>query len=438
MENKKEKSFDELVEQYLGRPLPQHLTGILTLSSLPIDAQEYIQRMLMLMKQADYSVTQFNPILLWWLSFTLPNMLPRAWGGRIPPITLPGRHKKMDDYVTKKRFPSKKKTHIFLDIGCGFPPVTTLDTAVRLPDWQIIGIDQSFADYIIYDKEGHYACFDQKGKFQYFQLSGSSITSSFSQDPEATELRFNQFFSDLYPLLKNSNSSEIELVEKNGVKLIHNQIHDFEKSNLQFIQSPTLNLKIAPAKVCRMMNMLVYFKPDKRRKILNQAKKLVENDGLIISGTNGLGAQSRYSIYTKKPKGLSQNQFAFSLDNLGHLAIMPWFTIQENDPEAMMLAKFSSAIRSDRNFWPKFSNRLDELLEQHEICKRESNGFLTFPNQIMPIEIYFEKMFKIWLLLEKEEYAYGAADALVRAGFTAWENSVGDISVKLLENGNLF
>ena len=85
MGSMKEKSFDELVEYFLGVSLPQYLAGSITLSNLPGDAQDYIMRMLVLMKRARVSTYNFNLVLIRWLSFTIPNMLPRAWGGRIPP-----------------------------------------------------------------------------------------------------------------------------------------------------------------------------------------------------------------------------------------------------------------------------------------------------------------------------------------------------------------
>ena len=57
--------------------------------------------MLTLMKRAGYGVEQFNLALIRWLSVTIPTMLPRAWGGRIPPITMPGRHQKLVPQATQ-------------------------------------------------------------------------------------------------------------------------------------------------------------------------------------------------------------------------------------------------------------------------------------------------------------------------------------------------
>ena len=434
MGSKRKAAFDNLVEQYLGMGLPQHLAGAISWSNLPDDAQGYILRLLTLMKRSKYSPAQFSPVLIQWLSLTIPNMLPGAWGGRIAPITFPFRHKKLDDYVSLLNWMSGEEPLLFVDIGCGFPPVTTAETAQRFTDWQIIGVDQAFADYVLYDKDGNYACFDQKDGFQYFQILPGTTRSAVHPDPVRIKNQFKQLFSDLFPLLRDSNSpdciTDSETVEKDGNRLIHNHIRNFETGNLRFIKSEILNLKLPPAKVCRVMNMLVYFKPEIRKQILYQADKLLDDDGIIITGTNGFAAQSRYIIYQKGGDGLYPSQFAFSLDNLGHLAIMPWFTIQKNDPEAVLLATCSGKIRSDRSFWPSFSNRLDELLENHNICTREKDGYLHFPKELMARDQYILKGAMIWHQMQKEGYTDRAVDVLLQAGFNAWKNSMGDIAVK--------
>ena len=161
-----EKSFNDLVEQFLGKRLPEQMAKDISFSKLPSHAQGFALRMLALMKRAGYSATQFTPSLIQWLSNAIPNILPNAWGGRIPPITLPNRHRKLDDYVAQQNWIPGNDPHVFLDVGCGFPPVTASDTASKFSDWQVFGVDQSFSDYVLYDAKGHYACFDQKGVFQ--------------------------------------------------------------------------------------------------------------------------------------------------------------------------------------------------------------------------------------------------------------------------------
>jgi hypothetical protein len=316
-------------------------------------------------------------------------------------------------------------------MGCGFPPVTAADTARKLPLWRICGVDRSFADYVLYDSNGHYACFDQKGVFQYFQalmnLSGRSLYA----DPEAARTRFNRLFKELLPYLQNADDTKSETVENDGNRLIHHHIRDFETKNLTFVKSDIGELSVQPAKVVRCMNVLIYFKSEIRGKMLLQAGELLADDGILITGTNGLGTQARYAVYQKSPAGLFPSEFAFSLDNLGHIGFMPWFTIHENDPEAMLLAELSGVLRTERSsFWSEFSRCLDTLLKQNGICQRGTDGFLHFPEEELSPSEYFEKNNVIWQQMAEQGFLESAVEALRRAGYDAWRNRVDDIAIR--------
>jgi len=124
-------------------------------------------------------------------------------------------------------------------------------------------------------------------------------------------------------------------------------------------------------------------------------------------------------------------EFAFSPDNLGPITFMPWFTIHENDPEAILLADLVGTIRADLSFQRDFSSRIDTLLEDQGICQRGNDEFLHFPREISPIE-YFEKNAAIWQQADAEGYPDRAVNILERAGYEAWKNSVGDIAIRPL------
>jgi len=157
MDHKETRSFNYHVERFLGQRLPERLAGLIAFPELPKEARDFALRMLSLMQQAGYPPTEFTPMLIRSISQIIPNTLPVAWDGRIPPITMPGRHQKFDAYVAKQTWSSMAGTPVFVDVGCGFPPQTTLDTARRFPDWQVIGMDRDYAPYIVYDREGNYA-----------------------------------------------------------------------------------------------------------------------------------------------------------------------------------------------------------------------------------------------------------------------------------------
>ncbi|MDJ0987509.1 MAG: CheR family methyltransferase [Desulfobacterales bacterium] len=421
--------FNDLVEQHLGARLPQQLATSVDLPKLPPDTQAFIERMLVLMKRAGYGVEQFNTALIRWLSVTIPTMLPRAWGGRIPPITLPGRHQKLDAYVAGEYAPPFDSSPLFVDIGCGFPPVTPAESARALPDWQVYGVDRSFADFVLYDPAGHYACFDQAGGFQYFQASMDPSGRALYEDPAGTRQRFEALYADLAPQLPQSDGTVSQQIEKDGCKLIQHHIRDFESNNLTLIKEDLLQLDLPPATVIRCMNLLIYFEPQSRKTMLSHAAKLLADDGMLIAGTNGYGIQTRYAVYRKDNDSLYPSEFAFSLDNLGHIVFMPWFSMHDNDPEAMLLADLAGAIRSDRQFWPSFSGHLDELLKAQKICFRGPDGFLQPLVEEMSLTEYFQKNAAIWQQLVEDGYPARTVEVLERAGHKAWINAVGDIAI---------
>ena len=430
MEPLKTQSFNAHVEDHLGLRLPQKMADAISLTELPSDTQAFILRMLTLMKRAGYSVTGFTPLLVQWLAKSIPSILPSAWDGRIPPLTLPNRHRKLDAYIAGQKWPAGKGRPVFLDLGCGFPPVTTADTASKLSDWQVYGVDCSFDDFVLYTGNGHYACFYKDGTFQYFQALMSSSGRDLYADPDTARAQFIGSFNKLSPLMQAMDPTRSETVEEDQQELIWNHIRDFETDNLSFIQADFATLKLPPVQAVRCMNLLIYFKPELRKKMLLQAGRHLADDGLLIVGTNGLGIQSRYAVYRKNSAGITPIEFAFSLDNLGHIAFMPWFTLHANDPEALLLADLARTIRDDQRFWADFSYRLDQLLDQYGVCSRGTDGFLHFPEKEIPPSQYLQKNNSFWRQIRDEGYLAGVVEILRRAGYVAWENPVGDVAIR--------
>jgi hypothetical protein len=112
--------FNFLVQQFLGKGLPDEIADIVAFPELSAEAQGFILRMLALMQQAGYPPTEFTATLARVLSDMIPNILPSAWEGRIPPLTMPGRHQSFDNYVSCQSWPATDELPILIDIGCGF------------------------------------------------------------------------------------------------------------------------------------------------------------------------------------------------------------------------------------------------------------------------------------------------------------------------------
>ncbi len=421
-------AFNDHVERHLGRRLPGALAERIDFATLASDARRVILRLLALMERAGCRATDITEQMIWLLGSVTPAMLPSAWGGRIPPLTSPGRHRKLDAYVADRLGPADVEQPVFIDLGCGFPPVTTVETAQALPDWTVFGVDRAFSRYVLYDEEGRYACFDRHGVYQYYQSPAKPL----SDDAEALKARFTALFGELRPLLRETLSGAAARVEKTGRRLIENHIRDFERRNLHFLEADIDASALPPARLVRCMNVLLYFARDQREHMLAAIRNQLAENGLLVTGFNHpFGIYARYAIYWKEGPNLRPCEFAFSLDNLGALEIGPWLTLADGDGEAELLADLTAAIRRDHIFWADFYTRLDALRDLYGICRRDEDGFIQFTGETRsasPLSLH-KKTAALWTQLAAEGYTEGAVAALTRAGYTAWRNAVGDVAV---------
>jgi hypothetical protein len=423
--------FNALVAQYLGGQLPEQMAEAISFPALPSDVQGFIHRMLFLMKKADFPATDFTPSLIWQLANIIPGFLPCAWNGMVPPLTLHKRNAKIDAYVARHSWPDGLVDPVFVDMGCGFPPITTVDSAAALPSWRVFGVDRFFSDYVLYEGDGGYACFNGQGRVQYFQPRMDLPGGRIYQNPEEDRLRLERIFGDLHPLLSQATAQTSERVEKNGHTLIHHPIRNYEAPNLTFIKSEMEDAQVPAAHVIRCMNTLMYFAPETRQGMLVQAGALLDASGILIVGANLLsGTSCRYTVYKRDNRHIIPTEFAISLDNLRSVSVMPWYTLHDGDPEAMLLVDLLRQVRADRPFWRGFTERLDELMARHGLYQRHSNGFLCAPAGEEPAVDFAQKASRLWRQVEEEGFTDGAVEALKRAGYTAWKNPVGDIAIQ--------
>jgi SAM-dependent methyltransferase len=112
----------------------------------PPELRALAERTLWLMKIYRLVPADISPAMAWWIARLTPGMLPSALGGRVPSVTMEGRHFRLDDYLAANPWTFLGAGSIVVDIGCGFPPLTTVDTAARFPAWQVIGVDHTFCD----------------------------------------------------------------------------------------------------------------------------------------------------------------------------------------------------------------------------------------------------------------------------------------------------
>lgn len=421
-------AFNDLVERFLGSRLPEALACRISFPDLPQDARRFVFRMLSLMRRAAVPATEITPHMVWLLSAVNPAMLPSAWGGRIPPLTSGGRHEKLDAYVNQQTKMPENGRPVFIDLGCGFPPVTTVDTAGNLPDWSVFGVDPAFSSYVLYDADGAYACFSREGTFRYLQSPKKPLNDTTA----AAKRRFQLLFEELRLGLENAGGPGSRTVEKDGHRLVFNHIRDFETENLTFVKSDIQDLRLPRAQMVRCMNVLLYFEKTIRGKMLAAIGPLIRDGGMLVTGFNHpSGIYARYTVYEKDASGLRPLEFAFSPDNLRPLGTGPWVTLQEADPEAELLADLTRMLRADENFWEPFDRRVDDLQARFGICGRGKDGFLRFSadEQASLSPALMKDTALLWRQMEGEGHTQRAVQALCRAGCPAWMNPVGDIAV---------
>lgn len=177
------------------------------------DAQALADRVFRLMRMAQFEPTDLSLFTAWAIGFSAPRTVPSAWNNAVPPVTMAGRHHKLDDYIAGNSWHQPHDEPVLVDLGCGFPPFTTVESAVRLPGWQVIGVDPSFSRYLVYDERGDYACVDDDGRVGYYR------TATVDPDPAATRARFRRLLDRLLPLLPAEDNGELHEVEHGGAWL---------------------------------------------------------------------------------------------------------------------------------------------------------------------------------------------------------------------------
>ena len=361
-----------------------------------------------------------------------PRVLPSASSGRIPPITAAGRHTRVDEYILANLWHRPARRGVLLDLGCGFPPLTTIDSANRLADWDVIGADPVFGRYLVHDDSGGYAWFTDAMEPRYYQagLSDPNRSNDVHSDPEATRNRFTALLHELLPLLSGDDPRVAQVAEHREARLVKHPLRQVERPNLRFIEGGIGGVEIdGGVDVIRCMNVLIYFDRAFRTRALEWATSVLVPGGLFICGVNwARSTSSRYSVYQKVGDSLVRREFAFGIDCVRPIDFLSWYTLHDDEAEALLLADAVRTLRSDDTFRIAYDQRLDAILAASGMCPRSADGYLgTMAPDLTTVQRE-ERMEAIGVTLCAERFVEGAVDVLDRAGRTAWVNCVGHVA----------
>ena len=408
---------------------PGALSALAGLVTAEQDAQALADRVFRLMRMAQFGPADLSLFTAWAIGFSMPRTVPSAWDGAVPPVTMAGRHHRLDDYIAGNSWHRPHDEPVLVDLGCGFPPFTTVESAARLPGWQVIGVDPSFGRYLLYDEVGDYACVDDDGGVGYYR------TGTVDPDPAGTRARFRRLLDRLVPLLPGEDTGELQEVECGGARLVRNPLRGYEQPNLTLRQGEIGSFSVeAGVDVIRCMNVFMYFDRAFRERALDWALSLLRPGGLVLCGSNwARSASSRYTVYQEDGGTLAPREFAFSIENVRPLELAPWYALHDDDLESLCNAAAVATVRADEQFRGRFDERLDALLVQRGFCPRGPDGYLGGPRGQMSVDECTKQCAELAAQLEREGFVDDAVTALRRAGQDAWRNVAGHVAMRPVE-----
>ncbi|MEZ4553652.1 MAG: hypothetical protein R3B59_07060 [Dehalococcoidia bacterium] len=426
-----------LAARHLGGPLPDDVVDLMR----PLDAAREevhacLRRAFRWMELARYRPQDFSYGLAAFFAVQMPNVLPGMWGGAVPPITTAGRHARLDEFLAANPYWQPAPGARLLDVGCGFPPLTALDTATRLPNIEVTAIDPAFGRYLVYDDLEDYACLDEHSDVRF--VTGAAITperrAALYRDMDATRARFTALREALLPLLPPGDAPA-EASDVRG-RIVRHPIAAYERPNLHFLEVGIGADGLPPVDVVRCMNVLFYFPRDFYDVTRAWAARQLRPGGLFISGYNApLGENSMYFVWRRDPEALTPVEFAFDATLLRALS-PAFFGFRDDEEERALLCPVLAALAEDTAFRAALDAACDAALAATGLASRRPDGFLGgLPPNADPARVR-----AAWRDLEARLRDGGwperAAEALTRVtGRRAWRNAVGHLAVDPLEWG---
>jgi len=403
------------------------------LSALPVDredARAFVERMFRSMHGAGVGAAEVSLLQADIVAALLSRLLPGSWEGRVPPITVGGRHSKLDQLVAQIAG-DDALPRTMIDVACGFPPLTTVDTATALEGWQITGVDRSLPEYLVNDPHGNYAVFDGGGRATYFQplVPSPESWTALLGDWEASRQRFERLLQSL--LAERARLGGPDRVERDGATLEVQPVQAYARDGLRFVAADLADAKLPRAGVVRCCNMLLYFNRAFRSTALAQLAELLEPDGLLVCGTDWVfTTEARYFTFRKRHGRLADCEFTFSIDTVAPLGIIPWYTLNDDDVEIEMLVKMVGILRADRRFIGGFLEAADAIRAELGLPARVSdrNDAPAIQNA-SPADLWMSSAHHSERLAEA--FGASAVEALSRQGLAARINAVGHVAVAM-------
>ena len=313
----------------------------------------------------------FSPLAARFFAKVTRSYMPSLWA-KIPPITRGGRLRVIDRLVQEILHLVPDRAIRFLDVGCGYPPLPTIETAESCPAWTCVGVDPNFPQWILHDNDGTGACFDQSGTLVYIQY----LEGGLQPEPERVE-KDRHSFTQHWATLQNDSQLRAQLMRNE--QLIVDPVNHYERHNLTF-QAGTMTELNGNQKydLIRCMNVFMYFTGETILKNIRHAKLLLVDAGVFVCGSipESGSTAARYLVYQKRDSALVPWLFGMDLGKFSQRDGNGWWAFHRDQPDALFLAKVVRTLADD----PALSGRVHNLIDrvEHELgySHRDRDGYL--------------------------------------------------------------
>lgn len=417
---------------FSGRLSPAFLAQLAKLPADRDDVRAIVDRLFRMMRRGGFDAADLSPSHGAFLGSMVARVLPGAWGGRVPPITFADRHCRIDDYVAANRWRPAGESGAFLDLGCGFPPLTTVETADRFPGWQVRGVDPLIPRYLVHDAGGNYAIFDDEQRAQYFQpvVPSPKNWDALLADADATRSRFEALLREMLGAAPQGDASATAPAGGDGARLLVDPVRHYRRSNLSFAVGGIGTALAGDADVVRCFNVLGYFDDGFRERALAWFSGILGEGGLLLCGSNvGRSAACRMFVHQKQGGRLVPREFAFGIDNLCPQVVNPWYAQHEDDREVGLLMDLVRVLRSDGAFVARLLARNDALRAEYGISPRQADGYYGESDPGLLAWELSDRAALVGERLDEEGFGERAVQILRNAGHDAWRNEIGHVAV---------
>lgn len=383
-------------------------------ASAPARVIPFRDRALALLARAGIAPEHVSPVFAQLLVRTASAVLASLAAGDAPPLTFPGRFGALDAHLASLLSASPRR---ILDVGCGFPPVTSLELARRFPSAEIVAIDPSLPASELELPGGARAFFDEAGAFRFALAGGALVVKEDPPSPvERAAMERMAATSHLSPEERGARDPMAPLRDQ-GVRFVR-------------ARAPHVPDDLGPASAIRAMNVLFYLPPPERAAFFEWAARALDEGGVLLEGVNFLaGTELHFAVHERRGAALRCVHIGFSIDCARSFGPFPWMELHD-DPAPARLAGLVGHLRADPSFRGDLDAALDAALARRGLLERRGDGHL-YPFAPLSPPALADALAGVLADLDAAGFTERAAAVLRAAGLDAARGEPGHVLVRL-------